>query len=248
MDDLKSLLSEYANLSLDDVEKAKLFDRIEVKFVFGIEELPLILKNLSKEYSLLNIAGTGIRSYENHYVDTPDLKMYIDHHNGKLNRYKLRFRTYGDTGNTFFEIKFKSNRGRTIKKRTEVQASDFKLEGTAAEFLMQETNYTPDSLYESLIVDYKRITLVKMSNLERITLDTELTYSHGYQRTGFPNIVIAEVKQPKSFTSSFTTLMHQMHIQPFSFSKYCLGIATIYPDVKANNFKTKIRYVSKYPR
>ena len=39
------------------------------------------------------------------------------HQNKKLNRYKIRQREYLISDISFFEIKFKSNKGRTIKKR-----------------------------------------------------------------------------------------------------------------------------------
>lgn len=248
MNYIASILSKYKTLGLNEVEKVKLFDRIEVKFIFNLNELPSILEELSEEYSVLSIQGSGLRGYENHYFDTSDLKMYLDHHNGKLNRYKIRFRNYVDTANSFLEIKFKSNRGRTLKKRIEVPNATYLIEGKSADFLKTETGYDPSMLIESLKVDYKRITLIKLSTSERITIDTDLIYSYGDHIMQFPNIVIAEVKQPKTASSKFTALMHQKHIQPFSFSKYCLGIATVYPGVKANNFKTKIRYVNKYSR
>ena len=46
--------------------------------------------------------------------------MFHNHHNGKLNRYKIRFRDYINTKNSFLEVKFKTNKGETIKSRQEI--------------------------------------------------------------------------------------------------------------------------------
>lgn len=248
MTEINTILSKYRTLSLMQVEKARLFDRMEVKYVFNIEDLPKVLDTLSEYYSLLKIEEPGLRIYENRYFDTPDLKMYIDHHNGKLNRYKLRFRSYADTGNTFFEIKFKNNKGRTLKSRIEVPQERYVIDGNALELLKRETEYLPEMLYESLIVRYKRVTLIKKESTERLTFDLDLHYQYGQSESSYPYLVVAEVKQPRTSSSKFISLMHEMHIQPFSFSKYCLGIASVYPGIKANNFKTKVRYVNKFYR
>ena len=54
-----------------------------------------------------------------HY-DTDDRKFYLDHHNQRVNRNKVRFREYEGSKLTYLEIKHKNNKGKTIKKRTKV--------------------------------------------------------------------------------------------------------------------------------
>jgi hypothetical protein len=245
MKELNSILNEFTTLNLNQVERVKLLDRMELKYILTIENLPEILSKLSNDYYLLTTGGTGLRHYENRYYDTPDLRMYLDHHNGKLNRFKVRFRKYVDTGNTFFEIKLKNNKGRTVKTRLEVPDEDYRIHGNVQNILQAETGYSSYMLYESLVVKYQRITLIKKQSAERVTFDVDLSYRYGTEDASYPCIVVAEVKQPRSTASVFTTLMHNQHIHPFSFSKYCLGIASVYPDVKDNNFKTKIYYVKK---
>lgn len=41
------------------------------------------------------------------------MTFYHDHHNGKLNRFKIRQREYMDTKTSFLEVKFKNNQRRT---------------------------------------------------------------------------------------------------------------------------------------
>ena len=61
--------------------------------------------------------GKLIHDYKSLYYDTEDWKFYLDHHNGRVNRNKIRFREYVGSKLTFLEIKLKNNKGKTIKKR-----------------------------------------------------------------------------------------------------------------------------------
>jgi len=248
MNDITAILNEFKTVNLAQVERVELLDRMEVKYLFRIELLHEILSKLINDYCVLMTDGVRLRRYENRYFDTSDLRMYLDHHNGKLNRYKVRYRKYTDTGNTFFEIKQKSNRSRTIKKRIEVPECEHNIAGKAANLLLQETGFLSEHLVESVVVIYDRITLVKKKSTERVTIDLDLKCIYNNQKATFPGMIIAEVKQPRSCSSKFNSIMRELKIYPFSFSKYCLGIATLYPDVKVNNFKPKLQYVNKLHR
>ncbi len=39
--------------------------------------------------------------------------------------------------------------------------------------------------------------------------------------------------------------MHQHCVRSTGFSKYCMGVSLLYPDVKHNNFKAKQRLVAR---
>ena len=39
--------------------------------------------------------------------------------------------------------------------------------------------------------------------------------------------------------------MHLHHVRDTSFSKYCMGVSLLYPDVKHNKFKAKQRLVAR---
>lgn len=238
------MLDKFETISLVDMDKIKLLDRVEVKYVFHISQLPSLLNTLSQHYNLLITGSLPVNKYKNVYFDTLDHSMYLDHHNGKLNRYKVRFRTYSNTETTFFETKFKSNKGRTIKTRIEVPDHNIVFEKEIRNVLC-EIGYPAEVLQESLKIDYDRITLFSKNGPERVTLDTHLEYSSGTKAYQFPHVVIAEVKQLKSAASVFISVMRKNHIHTFSISKYCFGIASLKTNLKINNFKPKLRHVNK---
>ena len=109
--------THYYPVSLEEMDQVKLMDRVETKFVFNLDSLPRLLSHMETGYRILEISGTRSHCYHTVYYDTPALELYHLHQRGRLNRYKIRFRKYCDSELSFFEIKFKNNKGRTIKKR-----------------------------------------------------------------------------------------------------------------------------------
>lgn len=241
----EKILNQFDPVTLSEINEIKLLDRIDKKYTFHSGLLEEILTETLAYYKVLSIDGKRYAQYATRYFDTPDYQMYRYHHNGKLNRNKVRFRTYLDSDINFFEVKFKSNKGRTVKKRVKTLSDDFSITSVAEELLRKRTSYFSSDLQESLRVYYTRITLVSNDMKERLTLDIDLSYQLKEKNTGFPNMVIAEIKQDKSGTSSFINIMKEKRIKDISISKYCLGVASLVPNVKTNNFKIKLHYVSK---
>jgi hypothetical protein len=227
------------------MNSVKLLDRMDKKYTFPAFVLDTILEDLQKDYKILTIEGKKFANYETRYFDTPDFEMYTRHHNSHLNRHKVRFRTYLDSNLHFCEVKFKTNKGRTIKKRVLRPVNDFSFTTEALELLKRKTPYAGDDLQEAIRVYYKRITLVNNNMKERITIDFDLHYYQQGNTRNFPNMIIAEVKQDKSGVSPFIELMKTLRIKDISISKYCLGVASLASGVKTNNFKIKLHYVEK---
>ena len=120
MNELTSLKNDFQAISLSEMDDVKLMSRTDTKFAFNDIKLPVLLQKLSEHYRILEIDGERIHHYKSLYFDTEDRKFYLDHHNSRVNRNKIRFREYVGSGLTFLEIKLKNNKGKTIKKRTKV--------------------------------------------------------------------------------------------------------------------------------
>jgi len=243
--DIESILQKFNPVSLNDIDKHKLFDRVDFKYVFPLDQLPEILESLNERYDLLLTNKNGLNTYVSHYFDTGNFQMYLNHHNGLKNRSKVRFRQYLDTNTAFFEIKQKTNKERTIKSRIEINNKKIAFTPQIAEMLLNKTGLNTNMLSEVLIVKYHRISLISKSSKERLSIDIDLHYNRFGKIITYPNIVIAEIKQQKFSDSYFRNLMHSHNIPSVNISKYCLGMAVLNPDLKSNNFKSKILYVSK---
>lgn len=250
---LHAIQEEIANfdaISLAEMDKVKLMDRVDVKYLIPLSLLPQLLKEAKEHYRVVEINNERICTYETQYFDVDEkLTLYRTHHAGVLNRYKVRSRHYVGSDLQFFEVKFKNNKGRTQKKRIRTNSFDEPTLATAEKaFLTKTSPLNPSELVGVLWVIYKRITLVSNYNLERLTLDLSLTFRQGENQKEFPKLVIAEVKQEKMGSSNFVDLMKKYHIQEGAISKYCFGIISLYKHIKYNKFKPHLLKVTKIIR
>ncbi len=226
------------------MDNVKLMNRVDVKYTFRDEKLPEFLEKIKDHYRVLEVSGLRSSRYESLYFDTPKFDLYHQHHSGRLNRYKVRVRKYVESNLHFLEIKFKNNKGRTLKNRIKQQQVIQTIEGKAGEFLSEHSNLAGEGLEPKLWVNYTRITLVHRTIAERVTLDVNLTFKNDTVTRDIPNLVIAEVKQDKASTSAFVRLMRDNFIREGSISKYCFAVTSLFRE-RFNNFKTQLHLYKK---
>ena len=244
--EIKNILTGFDPIFLQDLADKSLMDRVDTKFMIDLHKFPRILMNLKRDYYALDINQRRINLYETLYFDTARQDLYLSHHNGQLNRYKVRSRQYVNSHLSFLEVKHKNNKKRTIKNRIKISGFHQGLNKQELEFLKDFCPFDPSQLQPCLWNTFYRITLVSKETIERLTLDFSLEFSNKYGRVLLPNLVIAEVKQEGFSTESvFVQEMRGNDIRPGGFSKYCMGTALLDKKIKANNFKPEILRLKK---
>lgn len=238
---LAQLLGGFTPVSLADLGNAALLDRVDTKYLVPVGALAAILGRLQDEYAVLEVNGARLSEYSTLYYDTADLKMYHAHHNGRTPRSKVRVRSYGGRAR-YLEVKLKTNKARTRKVRVRLGANTPALEVLRRERrLAGAVLYNASELHEAVTIKYTRVTLVGKGQPERITIDLGLSVSRLGSVRAYPGMAIVEVKQERRWQSSFATAMKELRLRPTSFSKYCIGIATLEPEVKRNMFMRTLR-------
>jgi len=244
-----SILSTFSSHGLHDLKNASLMNRVDSKFLINIEQLPAILAHCRDHYSVLEIEGCKTFRYKSCYFDTDDMQFFNMHHKGKLNRIKIRHRNYIDTGASFLELKFKNNKGRTIKSRVAVCDDPVKALQQAKIFLTEKQVKHPMALNAVQMGEYKRISLANESIGERLTIDRDLSFIdiNTQEKSYLNNTVIIELKQSgHNRQSPLYQLMRKMAIRPQSFSKYCMGMTLTSGDtLKTNRFKKNLLKLTK---
>jgi hypothetical protein len=243
---LRWLLDTFEPITLAQLAGAALLDRSEIKYVLPQSLLAPVLAELRDAYRVLVIgAGQPLSRYRTLYFDTDDLALY-HHHAGAPDRYKVRAREYVDSHAAFLEVKHKMGERHTVKSRIPTDDLMTALTPQAADFLAETCPYTADELAACLWNHYTRITLVSKQRAERVTLDLDLAFVREAECAGLPGIVVAEVKyQGARSASEFARLMRAHHVRDTNFSKYCMGVSLLYPNVKHNKFKAKQRLVAR---
>lgn len=269
-----SILEQMTPIGLDDMKAVRLMNRVDQKYIAPAALLEALLERIAANYYVQRIPADiqnskftihnseRIAPYRTLYFDTEALDMYIMHHNRKLNRQKLRVRTYRSTDTTFFEIKNKDNKGKTRKVRIPIDVSlfDRALEvPEVQDFVNKNTPYSTPTPHSSLLTPhssliptlenrFERITLVDKGMSERITIDHGIRfYNRATQLDAdIAHALVIEVKHEVGApTSAIERALHDLHVLPRRMSKYCIGTALTTSTVKHNRFKPKLLYINK---
>lgn len=197
-------------------------------------------------FRALAIDGRRAFGYHSVYYDTPGLRSFHDHRQGRRLRFKIRERVYEDTGERQFEIKLKGRRGDTVKHRRPLTGADTPLDARCRDFLAETLRASygiepPDGLGPSLSTDYLRATFV--ADGERITCDAGLTCGDlRADRTVRceAGLVLVETKTTGHLTEA-DRLLHEYGIRPAVFTKYCSSFAWLRPALPANRWRRGAR-------
>lgn len=189
----KDLLQKFEPITLDQMNEVALMNRTDTKFVLSRKMLNDILPLLIEDYRSLEIEGTRMSSYSTQYFDSDKFNYYLDHHNQRSLRYKVRIRKYVESELFYLEVKRKY-KGRTDKKRIKVKDFEPILSAGSKEYI-EAVIGSEVNLESKLWNSFDRITLVNKKEKERLTLDMNLAFQAGEVEGSYNHIVIAELKQ-----------------------------------------------------
>lgn len=246
--EILDIVNSMKPISLDEMKDVRLMNRVDTKYLVTSNQLLLILQGIHEGYYSQESNGKRLSAYDTVYYDTPDLTMYMIHHNRHLVRDKVRVRTYLDSELTFCEVKHKTNKGRTKKKRIQIPRGTNVVEDPeTVAFLEERQPYPVSTLHPSLETVFDRITLVNEGKTERLTIDCNLVFHNRITNTtsSMDDLVVMELKQDGRAHSLLKDVLSDLRIKPYKISKYCIGTAMTRPDVKQNRFKKKIRRINK---
>ena len=238
-------------ITLEEMESIKLMNRIDTKYLTDETTLAKVLEDSAEAgYRALKTEGGIICPYNSIYFDTPGLKMFLDHHNQKLNRQKVRTREYVNSAAAYLEIKRKKNNGRVKKKRVRIpvdEMGDFSNDPEAVSFLASHSDFTLDQISPVLSTGFDRITLVNPAKTERVTIDMNLKFNNF--RTGkkasLMDAVIIEIKRDGRSDSQMKGILLDNRVKPVKVSKYCVAVTLTDRSAKSGRFKEKIRAIEK---
>lgn len=246
MSNIDSVLENFTSIQLNEMDEVALMERVDEKFTVKTEQIFKILNLLSNNYRCLEINNNRLFSYQTEYLDNAESILFNNHQNGKLNRFKIRFRDYIQSNISFLEVKFKSNKGITKKTRIKVPFKSRENSIECNRFINKNTPYNPTKLNITLTNNFDRVTLVNLSTQERVTLDVNLKFNNKKITKEVPELAVIEVKREKgNRKSEILNLLKTNGIRPTRFSKYTIGSVLLNPELKYNNFKRKLLFINK---
>jgi len=242
---LDPLFARFDPITLAEMDAVALQSRTDTKYVFSTGLLPGILEHLRPEYRLLHIHGEPGGRYRSLYLDTPDRRHYLDHHNGRTFRNKVRFREYVGSDLCYLEVKRKTGRGDTDKVRMRVPGIPEVPTAEQLAFVRTATG-REEVLAPVLWNSFTRYTFVHRTRHERLTMDLGLTFTAGAETFALTGTCVAELKEERADRRSpFTALMRALGQRPRGMSKYCVGLIGLGLAPRANNFKPVLLHLRK---
>lgn len=244
--EITHIISEIPSVSLLELEQVEFESRIDTKYVFHQDLLIPFLNDIKDELQVLEISGERVFQYENVYYDDRNYTFFKKHHAGFANRSKVRIRKYSDKGPYFFEIKSKTNKGKTEKYRVPLQYFGLDDDAEISNYLRSRIGYQLNELNRKTKINYQRITFTNKELSEKYTIDFQMNTSNKKGSFDFKNLTIIEVKQKKySSLSPFIRVLKDMNIRPMRFSKYCTSVIHLDQSIKHNRFKPILRNMDK---
>lgn len=239
----------FAPISLHDlVSDAGLMTRLDRKYLLPLDDVAPLLHQLNPATRVLQIDDERTFRYRSVYFDTPDLKSYHTAAQPRRRRFKVRTRSYVDTGGAFIEVKLRGPRGVTAKSRREIAQ-------TETDRLTDDVRAAVANLLESGAVDgaiawelqptvtstYERTTLLAHEGYARATIDTALAWDdHDGDRLRMADMAIVETKSSAQ-PSEIDRRLWRMGYRPQSMSKYGTGMAALRPHLPSNRWTRLVR-------
>ncbi len=245
--EIKHIVNNFKSIDLQELSKVDFEARVDTKYMFSIDKLEAFLSDLQNKAVVLEINGQRQFHYKNLYFDYPNFNYFKHHHAGYLNRIKVRSRQYSEAGPFVFEIKKKTNKSKTVKRRITLPAFAMSKSELTETYLKDQLGIDFNDLTETVGVNYSRITMANIDMTEKFTLDINLEAVYKGNGHLFSNLAIAEIKQERfSNNSIFVAALKKINCYPSSFSKYCAAVLIHRPDIKHNRFKPFLKKVKAH--
>jgi hypothetical protein len=227
------------------VARAGLQTRVDRKYVLPLAAVGEVLTALAatERIAALEIGERRTFGYESVYFDTADLASYHLSARGRRRRFKVRRRTYLDSGESYVEVKTVGIRGATVKERVPAETGG-PLPGAFVEAVLAAAGIDAvrsGDLRPVLRTAYRRSTLYLPATDGRVTVDTDLTWSVP-SRPGvvLRGVAIVETKSTAGASAADRRLWRYGH-RPTRVSKYGTGLASLREDLPANKWCPVLR-------
>lgn len=238
-----TVIDELDPIDLDELtELAGLQVRTDRKYVVPTARLEELLASVD-DARVLQIEGHRRFGYASTYFDTPDLLAHAASAHRRRRRFKVRTRTYTDSGSRWLEVKTRGRRGVTVKERIAHAAPADVLDRSGLEHVRatlaaaRVRSVDAAALRPTLATRYRRTTLL-LADGARATIDTALAWRlpDGAHHDAGPVAVLETKSPPTAGRSTLDRQLADWGFRPDRISKYATGLALMVPTVPRNRW------------
>jgi len=222
---MSASLAHFTKASQQLLRTRELLTRCEEKFILPLSEVADFLALMPTHYHVLPI-GRSVRAedYETLYFDSSELQLYrrgLQHKPA----HKVRLRRYGFRKLSFLEVKTKGIDGNTSKVRRVHDHHSTSLSESDLRFVHNNTNGRQLQLSPQVVVQYKRMTFLSVSSMERMTIDFGIRYLQNVGTLSLQGAVVIEIKRTNTGQHSAAECwLRDNQICSSPFSKFKAGL------------------------
>lgn len=255
-DVLETALANLPPVHLEELtDRAALQRRVDRKYVLPVAACVPLLDHLGESGAhVLEIEDLRTFGYHSVYLDTSDLSCYLQAARRRPRRFKVRTRTYMDSGQCWLEVKTRDRRGWTVKHRTAYDVRDREALTPDGRQFVEQVLAASDlgleagtALGPALRSVYRRSTLHLPTTGSRVTLDTTLTFRGSGpalpvpgtatpSAVALPGYAVVETKTDGRPCAADRLLWAEGY-RPVRISKYGTGLAALDPDLPATPWR-----------
>lgn len=221
---------------------AALLSRRERKYLVPVSVAASLVAALAGDARALQISDERSFRYESVYFDTPAGQSYLASARRRRHAFKVRTRTYVNSGDCMLEVKLRGFRGRTTKSRLDYPAnSSGQLNGSALQFIAEVLGAGHEAaLAPTLTTIYQRSTLLLPGDA-RLTIDTDfLATTPAGERVSLVEFAIIESKSRLAPTVADRALW-RMGFRPIKLSKFGTSLAAMDPTLPSNRWTRALK-------
>ncbi|MFC6020152.1 polyphosphate polymerase domain-containing protein [Plantactinospora solaniradicis] len=228
-------------------EHAALLARTDRKYLLPLPEVSALLPELAPDTRVLQIGAERLFRYQSVYFDTPELTSFRSTVHRRRRRFKIRTRTYLDSGTCWLEVKTEGTRGGTVKNRLPYRCADDATVAPGRWFVesvlsdLAVAGHTALVFDPTLVTRYRRSTLYLPASASRLTIDVDLHWQDdGHRQLDLPHLAVIETKT-RSAPSAADRLLWARGHRPTSISKYATALAALHPELPAAPWRRTLR-------
>jgi hypothetical protein len=261
MTEMLDALGTLAPVSLEELMAlAELQTRRDRKYLVPRSLVRRLLRPLAEvgpPTRVLTIDGIRSFRYESVYFDDADLVSYFGAARRRPHRFKVRTRSYLDTGGCMLEVKTRDARRRTVKHRHPYdleRRAELTDDGRRFIATVEQVAPTVDQLRPILATVYRRATMVVADGDHdaRVTIDLDVAWEalrpasrHGPGHPDRHRLYLTQMALVETKTLGKPCMIDRAlwrhGLRPITVSKYCTGLAALRPYLPANKWNRVLR-------
>lgn len=243
---IKLIPDEIRRVNAIEVTK-KEFKNIEgQKLIMSIANLSKLLFNFKNDCLLVSSNEDYMQQISMLYFDTPELKMYFEHHNRVAHKFRVYRKYKYNTGKSQLIIKHTDNKHISHQTKRKTKYFNERIPLKYFDYINKKISHPAFQLKPVLNCEFNRYTFANLSKSWLISVDTELVFWNDKRTSYLSDLAVLTIKTKDSGPNKeITNALKIAPVLPYGLNKFSIGVALTNPNLKQNMLKQKIHHLKR---